>query len=550
MKIRLLSAIIVLLIALTLVNRLALGGGQRVAQLGGVPWYGWAATAVLLVAAGLVLAWLNDERARRRLAHPVSKKLQELDDKLELSRKRREEHGLTAGPDYPYPYIIEGLCIACNRCVEVCPHDVLTMTRSSDGKGFVANVANRDLCMEDTACESACPTNACIVINTTKDITHLPAPERDKCCMTNLPGCYVIGDVSGLPLIRNAVKEGVDVIEYILENLAQVLPEPKAEVDVVIIGIGPAGLSAALSAKQHGLSFLGIEKARVLSKIEAYPKRKRVEFKPLHIQTRSPLKIKDEGDLRENILQSWPMALTESVISINKNNARQPADEPKAINVINENEKCTGFRAAEDGDYFIVNTSSGPEEQERTYLARRVILSIGHGGAPVPLRNDNEGMSVTRRGKSGRKVMYKLSDPEAFHGLKLIVIGGGNSAVEAALDLISRRDEDRIEFLPDHLKNQVTLLVRSNLTNDVTFRNKQHLFHSQDEGQIDIRFNTEIKEIRDAEVVVLNTRTKEQEAISNDYIFAMIGSEPPHRFLEQHKIKIIRPEAEKDAAAK
>jgi thioredoxin reductase len=299
------------------------------------------------------------------------------------------------------------------------------------------------------------------------------------------------------------------------------------------------------------LSFLGIEKARVLSKIEAYPKRKRVEFKPLRLQTRSPLKINDEGDLRENILQSWPLALTESVISINKNDARQPPAETKAINVINENEKCTEFRAAEDGDYFIVNTSCGSEGQKRTYLARRVILSIGHGGDSTPLPNENEGMLVTRRGKSGKKVLYQLSDPETVHGLKLIVVGGGNSAVEAALDLIiSRRDEDRIEFLPAHLKNEVTLLVRSNLTNDVTFRNKQHLFQGQDEGQIDIRFNTEIIKIRDAEVVVLNRRTQEKETIANDYIFAMIGSEPPHNFLEQHKIKIIRPEVGKDVAAK
>jgi thioredoxin reductase (NADPH) len=549
MKIRI-SIIIGLLIALTLVNRLALGGGQRVAQLGGVPWHGWAATAALLVVAGLLFARLADMRARRLLMHPASKELQAFDSKLELARQRREQHGLTAGPDYPYPYIIESLCIACNRCVEACPHDVLTMTKSRDGKGFVASVANRDLCMEDTACESACPTNACIVINTTKDIPRLPAPERNECLMTNVPGCYVIGDVSGVPLIRSAVKEGVDVIEHIAKNLAAAPPEPKAEVDVVIVGIGPAGLSAALSAKQHNLRFLGLEQARVLSTIEAYPKRKRVEFKPAHIQTRSILKIKDDGDLRENILESWPLALAEHEIGVNKNNDPQPADAPKAINVINENEKCAEFKAAEDGDYFIVKTSRGPERQEQTYLARRVVLSIGHKGAAVPLQKSVAGLSATRPGESVVKVLDKLSEPDKFRGLHIVIVGGGNSAVEAALDLISSRDEDRLELLPAEVKNCVTLLVRSNLTNDVSFRNKRHLFHCKDEGQIDIRFNTELKEIRPTEVVILNTRTQQEETIRNDYVFALIGSQPPHRFLEQHKIKIIGPADAKAAAAK
>lgn len=542
MKIRLLITIIVLLVVLTLVNRLSLGGGQYVVQPGGVPWYAWAAMIVLVVVAGLVYALLADKRTRSLLVNPAPEDLQELDCKLERARLRREKHGLTEGPDHPYPYIIENLCIACNRCVEACPHDVLTMTRSRDGKGFVANVANKDLCMEDTACESACPTDACIVINTTKDITHPPAPERNEYFMTNLTGCYVIGDVSGVPLIRHAVKEGVDVIEHIVKSLAEAPPESKAEVDVVIIGIGPAGLAAALSAKQHNLSFLGIEQARVLSTIEAYPKHKRVEFKPTHIQTRSALKIKDDGDLRENILESWPLALTESEIRINKNNVRQPEGAPKAINVINENEKCKGFSAAEDGDYFIVTTTLGPEALAQTYFARRVIISIGHRGASIPLQITNAGMSVTRRGQSGSKVKDRLSDPELFCGLKIIVVGGGNSAVEAALDLIRKRDDDdRIEFRSGEAGNDVTLLVRSNLTNDVSFRNKQHLFHCKDEGRIDIRFSTEIKEIHDAEVVIVNTRTQREETIPNDYIFAMIGSEPPHRFLEQHKIKIIRP---------
>jgi hypothetical protein len=140
-----------------------------------------------------------------------------------------------------------------------------------------------DLCMEDTACQAECPVNpkACIIINTAKEVRSMPTPTRDgSTFQTNVPGCFIIGDVSGVPLIKNAVKEGADVIAHIASELKGAPPEPRAEYDVAIIGIGPGGASAAAAASEAGLRYIGIEQDKVLSTIDLYPKGKYIFFKP------------------------------------------------------------------------------------------------------------------------------------------------------------------------------------------------------------------------------------------------------------------------------
>src|SRR5207244_5064540 len=173
-------------------------------------------------------------------------------------------------PSYPHPVIITERCIGCHACVDACPHDVLAIV------GGVATPVARDQCMEDTACQVECPVNpkACIVVNTTKKIPPRKVPNRDAKFMTNVPGCYIIGDVSGTPLIKNATNEGSDVIKHIAQELRSASPEAKAELDVAIIGIGPAGLSATVLAKQHNLKYVGIEQAQILATIIAFPKNK------------------------------------------------------------------------------------------------------------------------------------------------------------------------------------------------------------------------------------------------------------------------------------
>ncbi|MBC7910555.1 MAG: 4Fe-4S binding protein, partial [Pyrinomonadaceae bacterium] len=247
-------------------------------HLGGLPWYGWFGLSFFVLIVTLTLALRDAVRSARLLERAErEKKIARVPRRL--NSEELGELGIKQyhGPQYPHPVIFPERCIGCHACVDACPHDVLAMV---DGR---AAVVAREQCMEDTSCQVECPVNpkACIVVNTTKTIRPRPAPARDgSTYMTNVPGCYLIGDVSGVPLIKNAIKEGAEVIEHIASELKQSAPETKADYDVAIIGIGPGGASAALAAHERGLRYVGIEQETILATLEAYPAGKYIFFKP------------------------------------------------------------------------------------------------------------------------------------------------------------------------------------------------------------------------------------------------------------------------------
>jgi thioredoxin reductase (NADPH) len=345
---------------------------------------------------------------------------------------------------------------------------------------------------------------------------------RDPKFMTNVPGVYIIGDVSGTPLIKNAANEGADVIKHIvheLNNGAGV--EPKAEVDVAIVGLGPGGLSAAIAAKVFQLRYVGLEQDKVLATIEAYPKGKYVFFKPETMDSRGTIEVNGAGEQREKILDSWIGTMKTNDVAVN------------------EGESCKSIKKAEDGDYFVLQTEKGPERELVTYRARRIVLALGNRGTPMKLKVPGEEMKITLDGRVEDKVRYKLTDPEMYKQKRIIVVGAGNSAIEAAVDLVARRNGDQITFRGDHEINHVALVIRSDMKNDLKFLNKLQVYQCIDEGKVTVYFGTSIKEIREDNVVLMNARTTEEKAvIPNDYIFAMIGGDRPTRFLESIGIKI------------
>ena len=594
---------------------------------GGLSWIGWASITILIFLVGFIVI-VNDSVRAAGFFKKRSELIAPRENVRTLSADELAELRIDKyrGPAYPHPIIFPDRCIGCQACVDACPHDVLDII---DGR---AVAVAPELCMEDTACQAECPVNpkACIVINTAKPVVSRPAPTRDGASyQTNVPGCYIIGDVSGVPLIKNAVKEGYEAISHIASELQRTGPEPGAEYDVAIIGIGPAGASAAAAAKEMRLRYVAIEQDKVLSTIDAYPKGKYIFFKPdtkdwfgglpsaglglskakyggsvdhdktktiaegvdpeidlfineeslllsnevalqipsvlraelyvplrekiasalrsriaSHLRTKSSDDLvaaynkefaprmdallpaiereiveqiigRVPGDQRENILQVWLSSLDENGIKIN------------------EYESCKAITRSSDGDHFLIETERRSDRSKQTYRARRVVIAIGLRGAPNRLRLPNEDLKFTIDGRLDEKVLYSLTNPEDFRGRRVIVVGGGNVAVEAAVDLVAKRIGSAIQPRPLGERNQVTIIVRTSLAPTVKFGNKFQLYQCADEGILDLRFGVGIKEMREHEVVLEDVRTGgELETIPNDYVFALIGGERPDRFLQ------------------
>lgn len=234
------------------------------------------------------------------------------------------------------------------------------------------------------------------------------------------------------------------------------------------------------------------------------------------------LQAKIPGDQRERILAVWMGNLADRGVKIN------------------ESESCKTVTRAEDGDYFVISTERGTGKTPQVYNARRVVVAIGLRGAPNKLRLSNEEMKININGREEPKVIYALSNPAEYRGKRVVVVGGGNSAVEAAVDLAATRVGTGVEPRAPEDRNQVTLLVRDYLAPTVKFGNKYLMYHCADEGMLDVRFGVAIREMREHELVLEEVQTKKVvDTIPNDYVFALIGGERPDRFLKSIGIEIV-----------
>jgi thioredoxin reductase len=600
--------------------------------LGGLSIIGWLSIAGMAVVIGLFVAFSDSARAYGFFARDDLKGETGAPVRV-LTKPELTELGLDKyrGPSYPHPIIFPERCIGCQACVDACPHDVLAIV---DGR---ASAIAPDLCMEDTACQAECPVNpkACIVINTAKDVRSLPTPTRDGSSFeTNVPGCYIIGDVSGVPLIKNAVKEGADVVNHIRENLAARPVDGKAQYDVAIIGVGPGGASAAATAQDAGLKYIALEQNNILSTIDLYPKGKYIFFKPdtkdwsggipvsglglakakygggdahsdddviealgddlknavaaetpkLHSDLIERIPAPLQNDLSQQLFEKvgkelkkrvvgylrtkgsgdWPTLFRTQFVP-NKDalfaefcaeiadqlQTKIPGDQRENILAVwlaslnskgvrvNEFESCKSVKKADDGDYFTITSERDSDKAESTYTARRVVIGIGLRGAPNKLRLSNEDLKAVIDGREQQKVIYGLSEPMAFKGKNLIVVGGGNVAVEAAVDLVCVRDGSAIRPRDPADMNKVTVLVRDFLAPTVKFGNKYQIYSCAEDGILDLKFGVGIKEMREHEVVLEDVKTKQEVGtIPNDFIFALIGGERPNRFLESIGIEI------------
>ncbi len=524
------------------------------AHYGALPWFGWLALAVFALCLGGGLLAFDTARRRTYIlapAHEIQPRAPRTSALLPILADPNR-------PPYPHPVINPQTCIGCHACVEACPHDVLAMVN-----GLAAAIAI-DQCVEDTSCQVECPTNpkSCLVINSNKKIPERQVPRRNQQFMTDVPGLYLIGDVSGVPLIKNAINEGGEVIEHIANELKQSpgLAESHADYDVTIIGSGPAGLSATIRAQQLGLRYVAIEQGQTLAAIEqAYQAGKLVYFKPEEVAVTGGLPLPGARAPKETMIQMWLEAMQAQPLRIN------------------EYERCKGIEP--DGAALLVTTEQELTRQPARYLTRRVVLAIGNRGTPMRLNAPGEKLKIeltptepvlpafcdkcgAKRMRQARfcracgapyagiipppfaddKVKYRLSDPNHYQGKHCLVVGAGNSAIETAIDLAAYRSADGSQ-ITGWRDNTVTLAVRSDFKSDLKLGNKMLIYECIDEGRINACFGVTVKEITATEVVLMDARERDAQTaqeklrLKNDYVFALIGGDKPTKFLARLGIK-------------
>ena len=314
------------------------------------------------------------------------------------------------------------------------------------------------------------------------DRATVKMPLVDKRYQSNVKGLHLIGDIGGKPLLKNAINMGHDVIDklYPLVKGNRV----NGVFDVIIVGAGAAGISASLRAKQKGLNYITIEQGKLANLITTFTKGKKIFSEPLNVDLIGELWL--EETTKEDVLDKW-----EKIVHV------------EGLN-IKTHERITNLQ--QDNGTFNVITSKSE------YRSKRVILAIGKAGHPRKINCPGEDME---------KVSHTLADPDEFTDKDIMIYGGGDMAADAALALCNQ--------------NRTTITYRGSSFTAPRKRNIEALSEKINEGKLRVNFNSNVKEIKENEVVI----EKEGKTITekNDQFFTMIGADLPHRFFKKIGIR-------------
>lgn len=392
--------------------------------------------------------------------------------KNQLAFEKSEKAGLNEPPSL-HPVINPDACLCSGACIQACPEkEVLGFV---DGKSQLIHAAR---CIGHGVCAEACPVDAIeLVFGTEK--RGVDIPEVSPNFETNIPNLHIVGELGGMGLIRNAVTQGRQAVEYIgkkqIDDNADIL-------DVVIVGAGPAGLSASLEAMRLGLKFVTVDQGEVGGAIRHYPRRKLVMTQPMDI----PLfgKVNSREMFKEELVDLWDQIVKDTGLEV------------QTYCKVNHVEKNNGV--------FEVQTD------KETYRARHVVLAIGRRGTPRKLEVPGEDLS---------KVAYSLLEPEQFQDMSVMVVGGGDSALEAAC------------ALAEEPGNKVTLSYRRDRFQRPKEEVRERLQGLTEQGKIKTAFSSQIVSIAEGEVV-LDHKGKALK-VRNDQVFVFAGGELPTGFLKK-----------------
>ena len=383
------------------------------------------------------------------------------------------------GPKAQHPHIDINYCIGCAICTHVCPEgDVLAML------GGKAVIVNGYKCIGHSLCAEVCPVGAITMVMASASMAaDMPAltPEYQ----TTIPNLFIVGELGGLALIKNAVNQGRDCIDTIVSRIASgSYGKSSPDVsDVLIIGAGPAGISASLRAIEKKLKYITIEQDTVGGTVSKYPRQKLVMTSPVEFPMHGKFKKLELS--KEELLSFWDDLLR------------------RADFKVRSGEKVEDIQRRDDGTFSVVTSKS-------QYRARAVILALGRAGTPRKLGVKGEDLP---------KVMYRLIEADHYVNKRILVVGGGDSAVEAAMGLA------------EQIGNQVTLSYRQDRFSRIKERNTLRIEECVRKGKLKVLFNSNPLEFR-TDSVTIEVSGQSQE-IPNDFVWIFAGGTPPNAFLEK-----------------
>jgi len=417
--------------------------------------------------------------------------------KKEAAARAAAERGkmFSEGPRAQHPHIDATYCIGCGACVEVCPEgDVLAVI------GGKAAIVNGHKCIGHGLCAEACPVGAITIVMASPSVgADMPALTPDY--ETNVPNLFIAGELGGLALIKNAVNQGRDCIDTITTRLPQIKRgrATPGVYDVCVVGAGPGGISASLRAIERKLSYMTLEQDEFGGTVAKYPRQKLVLTSPVEFPLHGKFgKLKIS---KEELLRFWQKLHGRAGLHVNTK------------------EKVEDIQRTADG-VFTVHTPKGH------YRAWAVILALGRRGTPRKLGIPGEELP---------KVMYSLIEADAYTGAKILVVGGGDSAVEAAMGLAHQKG------------NHVMLSYRREAFSRIKERNVQRLPEYTKSGKLKVIFNSQPVEIREKSVL-LDVAGQVRE-MPNDYVWVFAGGTPPNEFLQKVGIQLGQRDLTREGSA-
>jgi len=401
--------------------------------------------------------------------------------KREARARASEEKGKTysSGPQAQHPHIDNVWCIGCAICTHVCPEgDVLAML------GGKAVLVNGYKCIGHSLCAEACPVGAITMVMASPSMSaNLPylTPEYE----TSIQNMFIVGELGGMALIKHAINQGRDCVDNIANRIkamgaARSVPDVS---DVLVVGAGPGGISASLRAIENKLSYITVEQDEIGGTVAKYPRQKLVMTSPVNFPMYG--KFNKLQLSKEELLAFWEKV-------------RQRSDFK-----VRMGEKVEEIKKEPDGIFTIVTTKG----QHRSHT---VILGLGKAGIPLKLGVKGEELP---------KVMYRLLEADHYINKKILVVGGGDSAVEAAMGLASQ------------VGNQVTLSYRKDSFSRIKERNTQRVEEFKRTGKMRVVFNSNPVEFKQ-DSVLLDVQGK-VEQIPNDFVWIFAGGVPPTAFLKK-----------------